>query len=326
MTFISSHPSFLQSSVNTLQLNSESFVDKKLTTRQELFSDENSISTIKQKAIFSDLRLGNNEREKLFKNKRLKQKFTIESTESISAKLSIPKDFYDKCCAMEVQMQQLEEFITKIKNNTNIQHQYEGLVGLRKLLSLTINPPVQEIIDYGIIPIFLSFLELSFPEFQYETLWCIINLGPDQANSLINIGGIPKIVKLLNTSIEQLLNQTIWTLGNLASNSIQASLEIIDLKGLDKIILILSMTNNHNVIKQCTYTISHLFRTQHQYSYEIFQRALIYIIKGVFILSQDIEFLSDAMFFIMNISENYKKSIETILESGLLPFLFEIIK
>lgn len=47
-----------------------------------------------------------------------------------------------------------------------------GIVGLRKLLSLIDNPPIQNVIDANLLPILLTLISRSdFPRLQYEVLW-----------------------------------------------------------------------------------------------------------------------------------------------------------
>jgi len=47
-----------------------------------------------------------------------------------------------------------------------------GIVGLRKLLSLIDNPPIQNVIDANLLPVLLSLIGRSdFPRLQFEVLW-----------------------------------------------------------------------------------------------------------------------------------------------------------
>lgn len=111
------------------------------------------------------------------------------------------------------------------------------------------NPPIQEVIDSGVVPIFVSllqndevpaiqvrfakpFLELPcaimfLPVFvcdafaQFEAAWALTNIasGTSQHTSyVIQCGAVPHLVRLLSSASEEVREQCVWALGNLAGN------------------------------------------------------------------------------------------------------------
>ena len=82
---------------------------------------------------------------------RLKKKINSEPVEFLKNKLSIPSEIYEKCKKMFIELKQFNGIISTFYTNDKIQ-KYIGLVGIRKLLSIQNNPPIQELIDIGIIP------------------------------------------------------------------------------------------------------------------------------------------------------------------------------
>jgi Armadillo/beta-catenin-like repeat len=70
------------------------------------------------------------------------------------------------------------------------------------LLSLDNDPPVQRVIDYGVVAHFVESLRRDDPALQYEAaqaLTCIAQGSPDQAKVAIDEGVIPIFVRLLQT-------------------------------------------------------------------------------------------------------------------------------
>jgi len=62
--------------------------------------------------------------------------------------------------------QKILDFNAKMMSD-NKDQVLEGLVGIRKLLSIANNPPIQQVVDSGIVPKILSFMSLSeSPAFQ----------------------------------------------------------------------------------------------------------------------------------------------------------------
>ena len=161
------------------------------------------MSKIKENTMTKELSLGQNYRNKIFAQKRLKKNMNIESTNTLKNTLTIPAELFDKCNNMPVELSNFPEIIKAFRTEDIIK-KYTGLVGIRKLLSLQ-SSPIQELIDIGITPELISLLENSPAEFQYEALWCLTNIATgtsDQANSIVVKGGIPKIIKLMDSSIE----------------------------------------------------------------------------------------------------------------------------
>ena len=298
--------------------NQENEIDTKLQRRQENFSNSENFSKIKEYTVENELSFGQNIRNKILLQKRLKQNLNLEKTQNLKNILTIPREIFDKCEKMDIQLSNFQEIISVFRTQ-EINQKYYGLVGIRKLLS-TSPSPIQELIDIGIIPELISLLDNSPPEFQYEALWCLTNFAAgtkDQINCIVSKGVIPKIIKLMESSIEELKIQAIFILGNLVNDSKIRDL-IIKEKGYDKLLTILVSTNNNALIKYCTWTLSCFFRIKPILPYSTIKKAINSIARSIVILPNDIEFLSDAFFILSFITEYYKEAIKDILELDLI--------
>ena len=133
------------------------------------------------------------------------------------------------------------------------------------------NPPIQEIIDAGLVVPLINLLENNLPEIVYEALWSITNIAGgnnDYAASIASKGAIPKIIALLDSPIMEIQDQAVWCLGNLAGDSIQIRDKLISLKGLDKIVSLLAKTDRNSLVKQCVWCITSFCRPDPPMSYE----------------------------------------------------------
>ena len=308
--------------------NPDTQIDKKLQQRQEQFSSEANFSQIKENAISSDLTLGSDERAKMFRMRRIQAKLNIESPISLKEKLTIPLQLYDECSKLEVLPNELQLYMQHFASQ-DIAIKYKGIVGLRKLISAPTNPPIQEMIDYGLVGEFIALLDSQYPEFQYEALFCLINIAcgtTDQANSIIVRGGVSKIINLMGSRIEEIQDQAIWTLGNLAGDSEKVRDQIIQQGGYEKLIVIFSTAERPQLIKRCTWTIGNFCRVKPPMPYELLKKSLDYLIKGINKLGNDQEFMTDACWILSFLTENFKKSIKVIMETNALPIVFECLK
>ena len=76
-------------------------------------------------------------------------------------------------------------------------------VGLRKLLSIENNPPIQAVIDANLVPVFIQCLHHPIAKFQFEAAWCLTNIASgttDHVNNLIEKGVLNNFVQMLSSN------------------------------------------------------------------------------------------------------------------------------
>ena len=199
----------------------EEQIESKFKRRQDSIFHKENFSEIKEDSIQKEISLGNSNREKLFIQKRLKQKFVKENINSgkIEDKLTISSEFYDKCQNMTVNMENFKDILEAFNSN-DIEKKYSGLVGLRKLLCSE-SFPIPVLIEMDIIPSLIKLLDNSPVEFIYESLWCLINImaSQDQSAQIKYFGGVDKIIDLLDNSLDEIKDLALWSLESLVLDS-----------------------------------------------------------------------------------------------------------
>lgn len=102
--------------------------------------------------------------------------------------------------------------------------QLMGTEVIRRMLSIATNPPIQEVIDSGLLPKIIEFLEVtSMPQLQFEAAWVITNISSgNSAQTKTVVDAVPYLVKMVieSPSIE-VKEQAIWALGNIAGDSVE---------------------------------------------------------------------------------------------------------
>ena len=333
MTSINNQESSLFSSYNSNNkgASQEDIIESRLSKRQQDFINSEDFSQIKESTMSSELSIGNNSRNLLFKQRRLKQNIIIpEITYNLKDKLSIPLDWFEKCNTTIFSINDIFQIISAFKDNSDIKQKFFGLVGLRKILLLP-EAPIQEILNMEIIPELIKLFDLdSNPEFQYESLLCLSyliakNNGNEQISSLIIKQGIKKILKLFDSPIEEIKLQVPLLIGNLISNSYKIRELLIEEKIYDKLITILSSTRNKILIKNCTYAITHFFRIKPIMNYDTAKKSIKLFAKNLILLKDDYDFLSDACFILGLITENYKEGIKELMEFDIMDMIIKLL-
>ena len=92
-----------------------------------------------------------------------------------------------------------------------LKNEYLGVIGLRKLLSIEENPPIQAVIDANLIGKFIEFMGRSDqPSLQLESTWALTNIATGnshQTQTIVDRGGLEALILMVNSQIPELIDQ-----------------------------------------------------------------------------------------------------------------------
>ena len=197
-----------------------------------------------------------------------------------------------------------------------------GVVGIRKLLSLVDNPPIQNVIDANLLPVFLSLIgRTDVPRLQFEVLWCLTNIASGKAEhvqALIDKGVVPIFISLLGSPHQNIIEQSIWALGNIAGEDSYYKGLILKEGAIKPLASILSKAEKNSMLaRNCAWCITNLLRGKPLPTLEeIFY--LIPIITQVLKDHDRKEIIVDAMWSVSYMSDAGEKAIINMIENGTL--------
>ncbi|XP_020294570.1 importin subunit alpha-1 [Pseudomyrmex gracilis] len=198
----------------------------------------------------------------------------------------------------------------------------------RKLLSREKNPPINDIIESGIIPRCVELLDRDHNvPLQFEAAWVVTNVASgtsDQTQSVIKHGAVPKLVKLLRSTSPNVAEQAVWALGNVAGDGPYARNLVLEYDALPLLLDLIKPDTSVTFMRNIVWTLSNLFRNKNPPPpFEAIKPALP--VFNHLLLNTDSEVLADTCWALSYLTDGSNDKIQAVLETGIIPKLVELL-
>ena len=159
-----------------------------------------------------------------------------------------------------------------LMDDENVNERLLAIVGLRRILSIEDNPPIQAVIDSNLVPMFITLLYHNIPKFQFEAAWCLTNIASgssENVSTLMEKDIITHFNKLLGSPHIEVVEQVIWGIGNIAGDSPTTRDSVIKSGSLEKISYILENAPGESTFtRNAAWALSNLLRGRPSPNYE----------------------------------------------------------
>lgn len=256
----------------------------------------------------------------LRKNKREE---TLQKRRNVPFSVSTDEDDNEKNLAKI----NLKELVKKAESPNPVE-QLQAVQSARKLLSSDRNPPIDPLIESGILPILVRCLEQhNNPSLQFEAAWALTNIASGtsaQTQAVVAAGAVPLFLHLLLSNQPNVCEQAVWALGNIIGDGPVPRDYVIKLGVVEPLLRFIKPDIPISFLRNVTWVIVNLCRNKEPPPPPETIKDILPALN-VLIHHTDINVLIDTVWALSYLTDGGNAQIQMVIDSGVVPRLIPLL-
>ncbi|KAH8256645.1 hypothetical protein KR026_009131, partial [Drosophila bipectinata] len=209
-----------------------------------------------------------------------------------------------------------------VANCDNERGHIMGLQCARKLLGCLQDPPIDMMIQHGILPCCVDFLKRNHnPKLQLEAAWTLTNVtsgNTEQTMAVVKSGAVAPLMALLRSESTDVVEQVLWALSNISAECRDL---VYGLNIIDEIMPLLEVKGPITYNRNLTWLISILCRSEMDSA--SFAKICKFLPHLMCQLCNPLELgiLSNTIWAFTYLTDHSVHQTQVVLETGALPWI-----